>query len=272
MLVVAIAAVCLMLVWGFFVAPARVTDAMRAPFAGRMFAHRGLFAKAQDVPENSLAAFSRAVEAGYGIELDVQITSDGALVVFHDGTLERACGVPGGIAARTLDEVRALRLFGTGEGIPLFADVLSLVDGRVPLIVELKPFGDWRLLCQETAALLHAYPGDACIESFDPFLVRWFMQNAPAVMRGQLSEAYRFSHRNIPWYQAVLMSRLLSNAFTRPHFIAYRLGPKCLSARLCERLGAMRVVWTVHEGDDLPRIQSENDAIIFEHFTPERAY
>ena len=201
-----------------------------------------------------------------------KITSDGALVVFHDGTLTRACGVPGGIAERTLEEIRALRLFGTEHGIPLFSEVLSLIGGRVPLIVELKAYGDWRQLCKGVQALLDDYNGDACIESFDPFLVRWFRKNGPDVMRGQLSEAYRYSHKSIPWFLSLLMSRLLTNAFTRPHFIAYRLGPRCLSARLCTLLGAFRVVWTVHESDDLAVLQATNDAVIFEHFTPDTTF
>lgn len=262
----------LTLLWGFLVAPARIGGADRAKFSGRMYAHRGLYELDQSVPENSLAAFARAAERGYGIELDVQITSDGEIVVFHDGTLARACGVPGGVKDLSFAEVRALRLFGTEHGIPHFSEVLDTVAGRVPLIVELKAGGDWRSLCRQVQEMLSAYAGDACIESFDPFLVRWFKKNAPSVVRGQLSEAYRYSHKNLPWYLSLLMSRLFTNAFTRPHFIAYRLGEKCLSVRFAEHLGAFRAVWTVHGSDDLAKIQCENDAVIFEHFTPDTRY
>ena len=103
---------------------------------GFRYAHRGLHGPG--VPENSLAAFRRAAEAGYGAELDVHLTRDGRLVVIHDGDLERMCGVPGRVAEKTAEELAALRLAGSEEHIPLLEEVLPLFAGRAPLVVELK--------------------------------------------------------------------------------------------------------------------------------------
>ena len=259
----------LITLWLALIMPARSTKAQRAPFCGRTFAHRGLFLKDQNTPENSLSAFRAAVEAGYGVELDVQLTRDKQVVVFHDDDLKRACGIDARVDAYSYDELRTLSLFGTGQRIPLFTDVLSTIDGMIPMIVELKSGGDWKTLCPKTLELLQAYKGDYCVESFHPLLVRWFYLNAPQILRGQLSEAARFSRKGLPLYQAIMMSRLFTNILTHPQFIAYRVGPKCLSVRICEWLGAMRIAWTARPTDDHTKLTRQNDAIIFEHYRPD---
>ena len=255
--------------WLALVMPARSRKEQRAPFLGRTFAHRGLFSLDQSVPENSIPAFRAAVAAGYGVELDVQLTRDKQVVVFHDDDLLRACGVDARVDAYTFDELQALSLFGTKQKIPLFTEVLETIRGSIPVIVELKSGGDWKTLCPKTLELLYAYQGAYCVESFHPLLVRWFYLHAPKILRGQLSEAARFSRKGLPLYQAILMSRLFTNIFTHPHFIAYRVGPKCLSVRLCEWMGAMRIAWTARPGDDHARLTRTNDAIIFEHYLPD---
>ena len=100
------------------------------------YAHRGLHN--QDAPENTLAAFIAAVDAGYGMELDVQLTADGKLVVFHDNTLERLCGVAQDIRDTEWEALKEYRILGSDQGIPLFTDVLKTVDGRTPLLIEVK--------------------------------------------------------------------------------------------------------------------------------------
>ena len=259
----------LITLWIALIMPARSTKVQRAPFSGRTFAHRGLFTADQSVPENSLAAFRAAVEAGYGVELDVQLTRDKQVVVFHDDDLKRVCGVDARVDAYTLEELKQMPLCGTAERMPLFTEVLATIDGRIPMIVELKSGGDWKTLCPKTLELLTAYKGDYCVESFHPLLVRWFYLNAPQILRGQLSEAARYSKESMPLYQAIMMSRLFTNILTHSHFIAYRVGPKCLSVRICEGLGAMRVCWTARPTDDHAKLTRKNDAIIFEHYRPE---
>ena len=255
--------------WLFLIAPGRATKAARAPFEGRAFAHRGLYELDETLPENSLPAFQRAVAAGYGAELDVQRTRDGQIVVFHDDSLLRACGVDKPVRDFTFEELQRLPLFGTGERIPLFSDVLKVFDGRQPLIVELKYGPDWALLCEATRRMLDEYAGPACVESFHPAMVRWFKRHDPKRLRGQLSEAACFSRKHIQWYLAFMMSRLLTNCLTRPQFIAYRLGPKPLSVRVSEAMGAMKVLWTAREPEDHDRLLKENHAVIFEGYRPD---
>ena len=253
----------------FLIAPGRASRASRRPFEGRAFAHRGLYELDETVPENSLAAFQRAVENGYGAELDVQRTRDGQIVVFHDDSLERACGVDRPIRDFTYEELQSFPLFGTRERIPLFADVLRVFDGRQPLIVELKYGPDWVQLCRATRQMLNEYQGPACVESFHPAMVLWFRRHDPKRLRGQLSEAMEFSRKHLSPPLAFAMSRLLTNCLTRPHFIAYRVGPKPLFVRAAEGLGAMKVLWTAREPERHKQRMKENHAVIFEGYRPE---
>ncbi|EKC67601.1 glycerophosphoryl diester phosphodiesterase, partial [human gut metagenome] len=124
--------------FAFLVAPGRATRAQKAPFLYRNYAHRGLHTEDGTVPENSLPAFRAAAEAGYAVEMDVHLTADDQLVVFHDDTLERMCGVPGVIDDFTLAELRALHLGDTDCVIPTFAEALEALGGRVPLLLEVK--------------------------------------------------------------------------------------------------------------------------------------
>ena len=258
----------MMLFWVFLVFPGRSSQEQRAPFEKRAFAHRGLYEPDQSVPENSLAAFRRAAEAGFGAELDVQLTKDGRVVVFHDDDLKRACGQEGGISDYTLAELREFRLFQTEERIPLFSDVLRVFGGRLPLIVEIKRCPGAKELCAAVREQLAAYPGPACVESFDPLIVFDFRRNDPERLRGQLTQPFACYRGLMPPVPGWLLSRLFFNAAARPHFIACRLGPRPLSVRLCEVLGAMKVCWTAREAEKHEERMRENDAVIFEAYLP----
>lgn len=248
----------------FLVAPGRATSAQKAPFVDRNYAHRGLHKQDKSVPENSLGAFRAAVEYGYGVEMDVHLSADGALVVFHDDTLERICGVPGSIEDKTLAELRQLRLCGTEYGIPTLEEVLDVLGGRVPLILEIKRGSRNRELCEKTYAVLCSYAGPVCIESFDPLIVRWFRRNAPELLRGQLSLPPKDYGGSTTKLNAFLAGNLLTNVLCRPQFIAYQIGEKPLTVRLCERMGAVRAAWTSRAWDQ----EDKNDMVIFEHYRP----
>ena len=143
--------------FAFLVAPGRATRAQKAPFLCRNYAHRGLHTEDGSVPENSLPAFRAAAEAGYAVEMDVHLTADDRLVVFHDDKLERMCGVQGVIDDFTLAELRALRLGKTDCVIPTFAEALEALGGRVPLLLEIKRGHDNRRLCALTLEALRTY-------------------------------------------------------------------------------------------------------------------
>jgi len=276
------------ILFAFLIAPARVSTELRRQFTGSRFAHRGLHSKDKTVPENSLAAFRLAVENGYGIELDIRFTKDKQLVVFHDDTLLRMCGTDRRVDEFTYEELLAFRLLDSTEQIPLFSEVLSLVDGQVPLLVEIKTSPENALLCSHAYTILRQYHGPYCIESFHPMIVRWFKKNAPQILRGQLSAPPQAFEGTLSRVSAFLLSRLLTNFLARPHFIAYHKGKAPFPVRLCQKLGAMRAVWTLRDTDyaDASIVQSypndlsfeakhrqtelfgENDMIIFEYFRP----
>ena len=137
------------------------------PFEGKVFVHRGMFGG--DAPENSLAAFAKAVENGYGIELDVQLSSDGEAIVFHDSSLLRMYG-----ENKNLNTLSAAEL--KEYGIPTLKEALEIIDGKVPVIVELKGEGRDVTIAPISAAVLDEYAGDYCVESFNPFIIKWFKE------------------------------------------------------------------------------------------------
>ena len=249
----------------FLLAPGKVTKRQKAPFYGRNFAHRGLHSEDKSIPENSLEAFRLASRAGYGAEMDVHLTRDGQVVVFHDDTLDRMCGVPGRIEDKSYDELKLLKLCGTNQRIPLLTEVLELYAGRGPLIVELKTGSRNRELCEKTYAILSDYPGEVCIESFNPMIVRWFRLHAKDIVRGQLATQSWEYGDSVAKPTAFLLGHCLLNFLARPQFIAYHTGYRPLSARLSEALGAMRFAWTAHN----ERAEHGRDGVIFEFYRPQ---
>ncbi|MBE6036178.1 MAG: glycerophosphodiester phosphodiesterase [Clostridiales bacterium] len=252
----------------FLVAPGKSSEALRRPFYGQNLAHRGLHTEDKSVPENSLPAFVDAACKGYGSELDVRMTADGQVVVFHDETLDRVCGVSAKVEDLTWEELKKLRLCGTNYGIPLFSQVLEMVGGRAPLLVELKSCRQKKELCRKVYEMLKAYDGEYCIESFDPSLVRWFKVNAPEVLRGQLASAPETLGKGKKYWPALLLGNLLTNFLTRPHFIAYGIGRVPNLVKLCHRMGAMRFAYTSLD----PSAEETNDAVIFQFYAPQPRY
>ena len=313
-------AICIFLIvicYLFLIKPNTGRQEKMKPFEETYIAHRGLFDNGEDsmsvdntsynggvnnnvVPENSIPAFEKAVEAGYGIELDVQTTSDGRLVVFHDETLLRMCGVDRKLYECSYDELQKYHLAKTKERIPLFDEVLKVIDGKVPLIVEIKSEGNWRLTTRLTAERLLSYGGvslnddkqnnrgagsdkdkvekqlhDAryvyCMESFHPLVVKWFKDNRPDVLRGQLSTNFFRSKMKRAWYEKIILTNLLLNFLAKPDFIAYNYRYKNQpSFWLCRVLfKVVSVAWTVRSEKVLKRVLRVFDVIIFDSFLPE---
>lgn len=233
------------------------------------YAHRGLHDNGSKAPENTLAAFQRAVDAGYGIELDVQLTKDGQVVVAHDFHLKRICGVDATIDSLTYKELQAYTVKKSKEHIPLFRDVLKLVDGKVPLIVELK-VKDWKSdIAKKTDALLRSYDGVYCIESFHPAGLLWYRRHHPEICRGQLS-CYYFEDEETRTPFHWVLTHLMLNFLTAPDFIAYDcLHKRELSMNLCRNIfGCPAVAWTIKSQTQLDECRSYFDYFIFERFTP----
>ncbi|MBQ1821143.1 MAG: glycerophosphodiester phosphodiesterase [Clostridia bacterium] len=272
-LIAGIAIVVLFLVYVFMVLPRRAKKGPSAPFRGLMAAHRGLYEKDQSVPENSLEAFRRAAENGYGVELDVQLSKDGAVVVFHDDTVDRMTENKGRVDSYTLAELQAMPLMGTEHRMPLFTDVMAVLDGVSPTIVELKSTPNFEELCNKTLAILRTLKGPYCVESFDPRIVRWFYKNAPDLVRGQLTES--FSHwrkAGLPLWRCIMMHTLCVNFLTHPQFIAFGRGHRPLCMFLGHAIGTMRVFWTERPDANHAALQKRYDCRIFEHYRPETRY
>jgi glycerophosphoryl diester phosphodiesterase len=235
------------------------------------YAHRGLHDRKAGVPENTLAAFQKAVEAGYGIELDVQLTKDEKAVVFHDFNLKRICQVEGEVSDFTYEELQAFPVCGTEERIPLFSDVLKLVAGRVPLLVELKYKGLHSHVCEQADACLQKYQGEYVIESFHPRALWWYRRHRPDVCRGQLSMNFQHQEGNYNPPQ-LAASYLLFNFLGNPDFIAYDLRDrKALSLTVCRKLfRCPTAAWTVRSRAQLETARETYDAFIFEGFLPEQ--
>ncbi len=235
------------------------------PFACR-YAHRGLYNNGAGIPENSLAAFDRASRQQLGIELDVQLTKDGQVVVFHDDTVDRMCGGSGRVDSFTLAELREMRLWNTEERIPLFSEVLDLLKAGTPgpLLVELKTGPHNTELCEKTLALLRAYPKPWIMESFDPRIVNWFRKNAPDVVRGQLATSCAHYRKTYNALMSFVLSRCLLSGWNRPDFIAYnRNVPVPAHVRRLRRRGRLLLCWTTK---NIEEDEKHFDGVIFETF------
>lgn len=256
----------------WLVAPARSHPDASA-LTGWLYAHRGLHDQQDDATENSLKAFALAAEHGYGIELDVQHTKDGKLVVCHDRDLKRVCGVDRRILDLDYDELCRIPL-PDGTHVPLFQDVLSLVDGRVPLIVEIKHYGSAARNAAAALDMLRGYQGAYCVESFHPLAVRYFRKHAPDIVRGQLVWCGRWNRADINAVEHFSMKHLLVNALGRPHFIAcsvpsdHTLGMWLMKHYFRPLLAA----WTIRDPQTLASAQKEYDYPIFEGFMPQNTH
>ena len=235
---------------------------------GAKFAHRGLHGG--DAAENSLEAFDRACKAGYGIELDVQLSRDGHVIVFHDDTLIRMTGDSRRVDEVDLAELKTLSLQGKGT-IPTFEEVLACVGGRVPLLVEIKNGKRNRELCEKTMGLLRACEGSFIIESFNPLILNWLKKNAPDVVRGQLvGPKVSYIAAKMKPATAIVLSTLSLNFLARPDFVAYDVEAKDFTAPKVQRalFHTPMAAWTVRDEQTAKECLDRSEVIIFENFRP----
>jgi glycerophosphoryl diester phosphodiesterase len=222
------------------------------------FAHRGLHG-AERV-ENSRAAFEAAIAAGHGIELDVQLSRDGEAFVFHDYKLDRLTEAKGEVAARTTAELKALTLRGTGEPLATLSEILALIGGRVPLLIEVKaPERKVTRLCLAVFRALAGYRGPVGVMSFNPEVPRWFARQAPKVLRGLVvTESGKRGLRG-------RLERHLALWRAKPDFLPYDV--RDLPSRFPRgrrRKGMPVYTWTVRTEADQARAAKHADQIIYE--------
>lgn len=235
----------------------------------RPIAHRGLHdaEHPRERPENSLAAFEAAVEVGHPIELDVHLSADGGVVVFHDETLERMTGRPGTVAELTLAELLALRLCEGDERVPSLDQVLEHVAGRVPVLVELKNASPIGRLERAVCEVLARWPGQHAVQSFNPWSMLWMHRHAPHLPRGMLSGD--MSQEGLPLHQVVAVEHLLLAPAVMPDFIGYQLDVlPHWAPSVWRRLGRPLLAWTVRDEAALRLARGLVDNVIFEHVRP----
>lgn len=229
-------------------------------------AHRGLHDINKGIPENSLPAFDEAAKQGYPIELDVRMIEDGTLVVFHDAHLYRMTGQRGRILQKSKKELKNLKLSDTPYHIPSLKEVLDLIGGRVPLLLEIKNRQRAGLLENHLVNCLKNYKGLYAVESFNPLSVRWFRLNAPYMKRGQLSGAIGGGKQ---LKKRALLRGALFYGMTKPDFIAYdiRYLPAKRVSRL-KQLGYPVIGYTAKSHEEFSNALNYCTNVIFEGFIP----
>lgn len=230
----------------------------------RCIAHRGLHT--ETLPENSIGAFENAIKNGYPIELDVHIISDGTIVVFHDETLSRITNKDGYVKNLTKNELKDYYLNNTKYTIPTFDEVLEVVKGQVPILIEIKNTGKVGDFESRLVKTLNSYNGEYAIQSFNPFVLEWFKKNAPNILRGQLSSF--FKGEKLAFVKKFALKRLFFNKkIACPNFISY--DAKNLPNRFVKKYKNLPLLaWTVRSQDEYLKIVKYCDNVIFENFEP----
>lgn len=232
-------------------------------FPSNFFAHRGLHNAL--MPENSLAAFEHAIQKGYGIELDVHLNASGDIVVFHDETTNRMTGKEGCICNVKTSELDSYKLNGTNQTIPLLKNVLSLVNGAVPILLEIKNEGKVGLLEQTVIDTLAPYGGTILVQSFNPFTLRYFARHAPQYLRGQLSGHFKEDKMNAA--KRFVLKYMLLNMASKPNFISY--DKRYLTMRKLRRTKLPLFAWTVTSQAEANQLMPFCTHLIFEQFEPQ---
>lgn len=270
-----IAAVCIIVVLlgatVFLKMPGPSTRAQLEPFMKQPIAHRGYFDNDSAAPENSLAAFQRAIDHGYAIELDTQLSADGTVVVLHDKSLLRSSGVDRNVQDMTDTELASCTLFNSSEKVPTFAEALKLINGQVPLLVEIKGEAgdDVAAISKATAELLDKYDGVYVVQSFNPFALQWFKENRPDVPRGLLSKDFIADGEGQSIVNRAALTSMLTNVAARPNFISYELkSDGQLTFEAVQHLSDLPCfAWTLKSQEELDKAKAAGfDGFIFDSF------
>lgn len=228
----------------------------------KMFAHRGLWDKT--TPENSLGAFQKAVDAGYGIELDVSPIEDGTPVVFHDSKMSRMTGKDKYIQNLSSEELKEVKLLNTDEKIPTLEEVLKLVKGKTPLLIEIKSQDKIGDLEKRVLELLKNYKGEYAIQSFNPYTLKWFLENEPRIWRGQLASYFKGVKLN--FFKKAILKRLKAKKLSQHNFVSYDIAN--LPNRWTKKLDVPLLSWTIKKQEDYIKAIQHSDNVIFEGFEP----
>ena len=230
--------------------------------------HRGLHG-VDGLIENTRKSFTEAIKHGFGIEIDTNILKDGTIVVFHDKTLKRMFGIDQALKDLTYDEIKSLIIPGTHETIPTLDEVLTLIRGQVPLMIEIKPFGDKKRHSSAVNDALKGYPYEVAVQSYDPSIVYWFKKHSKAHIRGQISEY--FTDSKMSNVMQKLLRRMIFNRLTKPDFINYRL--EDMPNKYIEKArkqGILILAYAARSNKALTYARKTFDNAVFENFIPKK--
>lgn len=228
-------------------------------------AHRGLWGNG--VIENSTAAYKKAAEYGYPIEIDLYLSKDGVLFSFHDKTLKRMTGEDGYIYDKTAEQLKSLRLQNTNERIPTFNEVLEIAENKVPLLIEIKNQPD-KTVVDKIVKRLKNYGGEFAIQSFNPLYINRVKKLAPEFIRGILSTADEEELKSEKPITRLIVKKMLLNFLIKPDFISYDY--KGLPLKKSKTKNKAVLCWTVTSQEIYDKIKKYADNIIFENFIPEK--
>lgn len=226
-------------------------DLLRRPFA-----HRGV----HDIfPENSVPAFEKAIELNLGIELDIHLTKDDQLVVFHDDNLNRMTGRDEYIRLLSYNEIKSYKLLNSDCHIPLLTDVLSVVNGKVPILIEIKTNNNMKKLIPLLKSVLSGYKGSVFIQSFNPFVLRRCHKLMPQYLRGQLSSFFVNDH--LKFYKKIPIKKLFFRKISHVDFVSYNIDN--LPNKYVNKMDVPILAWTIKTEDDyIKSKQNANNIIV----------
>ena len=237
-------------------------DIKKSWLFSRPIAHRGLHGT--DVPENSLLAYEKAIDEGFPIEIDVRPIDDGTVIVFHDERLTRMTDRDGYVCNLTHEDLKEIKLKNSDQKIPTFAEVLEFVNGRTPLLIEIKNESKVGTLERNTLDLLNSYKGEFAVQAFNPYSLEFFKKNAPQIQRGQLS--CFFEKADLSLIKKAVLKRLKLNKISSPDFISY--AGKDLPNKYVTKTKLPVLAWTARSNADMEKFLPYCDNIIFENFIP----
>ena len=258
--------------WAYAIKPRTKDKPDMTVFSSYDYANGGLHDYCRNVPEHTLTAFRAAMKHGYGVVMDVRVTRDGVPVVFPDHELWRMCAMDGDLEGMTLEEVKQLKLLNTEHTIPTLSEALELIDGQVPVLLQMRTFGgNYSELCESCAVALDQYDGVIAVEALDYRCVRWFMRYRPAVIRGQMLEkSVDFGDSFFSFAKQFAKNWLLTNCATKPDFIScHMVDRKSLSLRFCRLLYHVPVMnWLVRTMKEYETARLDDAIVAFEDIEP----
>lgn len=258
--------------WAYAIKPRTKDKPDLTLFSTYDYANGGCHDFGHDKPENSIEAYEEAMRHGYGVVIDVRVTKDGVPVAFSDHELWRMCSAEGKVELTKYDKLKECKLLGTDQTIPTLEEALNVIDGQVPVLLNIKSWKEnYGFICTRVCEVLDKYEGIVAVESLDYRVIRWFRNYRPSIIRGQMLE-----RRSLGKFE--LMSAagqfarewMLTNCLSRPDFVSVHLADRDgISLRFCKLLYHVPLVyWTICTTEEYEIAREDDAVVVFEDIEP----